>query len=101
MIEKDNGEKRLISVVGLIVWRWGTGIAVFVAAYGAMWVKTNAPSRIQFDMLTAQVQGLREDMIRFGSQKERMDKIESRFDRLDERILEVERRATPRRAVIP
>ena len=97
--EGRNGERKLLSVIGLIVWRWGTGAAVLVAAYGAMWVKANAPSRTQFEALTGQVQGLREDMIRFGSHRDRVDKVESRLDRLDERTLELERRATPRRTI--
>jgi len=92
-----NGERKMVSVIGLIVWRWGTGFAVLVAAYGAMWVKANAPSRTQFEALTGQVQGLREDMIRVGTHRERVDKLESRLERIDERTLELERRSTPRR----
>jgi len=97
--ENCNGDKKLISIVGLIVWRWGTGIAVLVAAYGAMWVKTNAPSRIQFESLTTQVQGLREDMIRFSNQAEKLSDIRLRQDKMDDRLIDMERRLSgpPRR----
>lgn len=96
---KSNNERKLISVVGMIIWRWGSFIAFGLAAYGSMWVKLNAPSRAQFDKLTEEVQGLREDMIRITVHKERTDKIESRLDKNEDRILELERRATPRRII--
>ena len=93
----NNTEKSFAAVVGLIVWRWGTGIAVLVAAYGTMWVKTNAPSRLQFEALTIQVQGLREEMIRYSNHNERVLELKLRQDRIEERVLELERKSTPRR----
>lgn len=94
---KSNGEKHVVAIIGLIVWRWGSIIALGFVAYGSMWIKQNAPSRAQFDTLTGQVQGLREDVIRMGGQKERTEKLETRIERYEDRILELERRSTPRR----
>lgn len=96
---RANGEKHILAIIGLVIWRWGSLLALGVAAYGSMWIKLNAPSKIQFDLLTAQVQGLREDMIRFGGIHDRMNKIESRIERNEDRLLELERRSTPRRTL--
>jgi hypothetical protein len=83
MNEPRNDERKLLSIIGMIAWRWGTGIAVLVAAYGAMWVKANAPSRAQFDLLTGQVQEIRENVIRFGDYKNRIDDFELRLRELE------------------
>jgi hypothetical protein len=99
MSEPRNGEKRFISIIGNIVLKWGVGIAALVAAYGAMWVKTNAPSRAQFEALTLQVQGLREEMIRVGVRDEKIGQLETKLEKYDDRLLELERRATPRRLI--
>jgi hypothetical protein len=95
----NENERKAVSVVGIIIWRWGMGIAALVAAYGAMWVKLNAPSRDQFNLLTVQVQGLREDMIRMSSQRDRVEKLESKLEAVIERTIELERRSTPRRTI--
>lgn len=97
MSEPKNGERRIVSVVGLIVWRWGMAAGTLIAAYGVMWVKINAPSREQFQALTSQVQGLREDMIRAERIKDGVDELKHKLDRLDDRLSEVERRVPPRR----
>lgn len=97
MSEPRNGERKLISIVGIIVWRWGMGLGLAVAAYGAMWVKLNAPSREQFDLLTVQVRGLREEMIRGERLKDSLEEVRRNHDKLEERVKELEHSATPRR----
>ena len=95
MSDPKNGERKLISIVGIIAWRWGVAAAVAYGAYGAMWVKMNAPSREQFYLLTMQVQGVREEMIRWASQREKLESLEKRFEKVDDRLMDLERRASP------
>ncbi len=95
MTEPKNGEKRLVSIVGLIIWRWGVAAAVGIGAYAGLWVKANVPSREQFQALTAQVQSLREEMIRAEKIKDILDELKRRQERTEERIGELERKSTP------
>ena len=94
--EANDGEKRTIGAIGTILYRYWVIIATGIGLYAAMWLKINAPSRSQFEALTIQVQGLREEMIRFSNQRDRLDKMELRVDKNDERILDLERRVSPR-----
>jgi hypothetical protein len=93
---EDEGEKRTIGAIGTILYRYWVFIATALGLYAAMWLKINAPSRAQFEVLTIQVQGLREEMIRFSNQKDRVDKMEVRIEKYDERLLDLERRLSPR-----
>ena len=91
----DNGnvDKKAGAFVGRLVYRFGLLAVAGAGAWASLWVKANVPSREQFEALSAQVQNVREEVIRRPDHLETLKDFEFRL-----RDLERKTTGTPRRA---
>lgn len=97
--ETAQEEKSLWQATGRFIWRFGMTVGVAIAAYAALWVKANVPSReqfealqsnaaskAQFEALAGQVQGVRDELLRRTDHQDRLRDFELRLRDLERKF---------------
>lgn len=69
-----------------IIWQISTLIFFGMTTYATMWVKANAPTRIEFNDLRDALQALHDDFLARSGHGEKLKDHEERIRKLEEHI---------------
>ncbi len=94
-----NADRNLWLVTGRVVWRFGLTAVTGATLIATLWIKANVPSReqfetlqsntaskTQFETLSAQVQNVREEVIRRPDYRETLKDFEMRLRELERKF---------------
>lgn len=74
-------------IIWPIIWQSGTLIFFGMTTYATMWVKANAPTRVEFNELKGALQNLHNDFLLRAGHGERLDDHEERIRKLEKDVL--------------